>query len=215
MNKASGGNTTGFFSRRPMRGLADILWKETSGVDHPANEEEGWIELVKGATGVADKLDAEALDALMKSSDENVEKNAGLARALSSANLAKAPASVKSAAAKVAEWLKSEGFTKDDEPAQKSGLIARLGRMIKLFGDKEAEAQEEYVTAKAMEAHWPDFVEEVGVIVKSKATKAEKKDGFQSAVSKLASSFKESVKALNKEYEGKLAEAAAASAESA
>lgn len=215
MNKDSGGNTTGFFSRRPMRGLADILWKETSGVDHPANEEEGWIELVKGATRVTTKLDAEALDALMKSSDENVEKNAGLARALSSANLAKAPSSVKSAAAKLTEWLKSEGFTKEDEPAEKSGLIARLGRMVKLFGDKEAEAQEEYVTAKAMETHWPDFVEEVSTIVKSKATKDEKKDGFKSAVSKLASSFKESVKTLNKEYEGKLAEAAAASAESA
>ena len=34
---------TSLLSRRPRRMLTNLHWRETSGVDHPANEEEGWM----------------------------------------------------------------------------------------------------------------------------------------------------------------------------
>jgi hypothetical protein len=100
--------------------LVSLRWGETSGVDHSANEEEGW--LVMKANGQDDTAFAAELEAMLKR-DEDVRKDADVLSAAlddieKDGTLDGAPANVKAAAKTLADWCDQSGNedTADSKP---------------------------------------------------------------------------------------------------
>lgn len=121
--------------------LTDILWKETSGVDHPANLEEGWA-VMKNKGGTLDDLDLDRLSELLDEADR-VTKGADLAAALGGADFSKAPKDVQ-AAAKILHGFAGEQAKAEQQDKEGTSLTRRvLGFLLdKLDADKEASAEQ-------------------------------------------------------------------------
>jgi hypothetical protein len=97
--------------------LVSLRWGETSGVDHSANEEEGW--LVMKANGQDDTAFAAELEAMLKR-DEAVRKDADVLSAAlddieKDGTLDGAPANVKVAAKTLADWCSQSGSETPEE----------------------------------------------------------------------------------------------------
>lgn len=99
--------------------LLDILWKETSGVDHPANLEEGWA-VMKASEMTLDDLDLDKLSELLDQAGEGDD----VRKAAAAADFADAPDDIKDAAKRVAAWQK-EKKTKDESTSEPA-LVRRL-----------------------------------------------------------------------------------------
>lgn len=94
--------------KRPLRMLTNIKWKETSGVDDPANEEEGWIIMKAIGNELDDILEAEA---------KRVEKQEQLYAILAAIDWNEAPyekalQDIKAAVQTILGWLEAEGYGK-------------------------------------------------------------------------------------------------------
>lgn len=96
--------------KRPLRMLTNIKWKETSGVDEPANEEEGWIIMKMKELG-------DELDEVLKAEAERVEKQEQLYAILAAIDWNEAPyekalQDIKAAVQTILGWLETEGYGK-------------------------------------------------------------------------------------------------------
>lgn len=84
---------------KPRRMLTNLRWRETSGVDHPANEEEGWMVMKAMGTALEDMLKEEA----------DFQKNGERVLAILNAfDFSEAPKSVQTASRVMAQWLTEE-----------------------------------------------------------------------------------------------------------
>ena len=88
---------------RPLRELVNMRWQETSGVDRPANQEEGWV-LMKNSS-------QELIDLLMEEEDA-ISKSSDLASLLEDTDLSSAPRQVQTAAQVLNTYLTDEGVQK-------------------------------------------------------------------------------------------------------
>lgn len=85
--------------KAPRRMLTNLRWKETSGVDHPANEEEGWMVMKAMGTALEDLLKEEA----------DFQKNGERVLAILNAfDFTEAPKNVQTASKVIAQWLTEE-----------------------------------------------------------------------------------------------------------
>jgi hypothetical protein len=122
--------------------LISLRWSETSGVDHSANEEEGW--LVMKANGQDDAAFAAELETMLKN-DELVRKDADvLGAALDDCErdgtLNGAPADVKAAAKTLADWCDQSG---NEAPTEEKPMATRkdmLGFLHRMFSKAKAGA---------------------------------------------------------------------------
>lgn len=89
--------------------LVSVDWDEVSGVDHPANQSEGWL-VVKSADGGSTELN--------KSSDDDVDDSEVIAEILSN-YLDGAPSDISDAAQKVIDYIATveTGSGEDDTEA--------------------------------------------------------------------------------------------------
>ena len=173
-------------ARRRM--LATLRWEETSGVDHPANEEEGWA-VMKSADG------AEALGEEMR---KLLEEEVGLAKAHqelleelevavgAEGYLADAPDTVKAATTVLLDFLRTfqnedagaaspeVGAAKAKHPAKdgmhpKSAVLQLASKVLDLLTQKNRSngtvTLESF--AKALETEWPEFLTKVTAIVQN------------------------------------------------
>jgi hypothetical protein len=85
-----------FFGSRPRSRLLNMTWKEVSGVDHPANEEEGWMVMKAKQKGDPDG-----------ETDECAEE---LAEELFETDFSDCPADVQAAVGLLQTWLAQEGY---------------------------------------------------------------------------------------------------------
>lgn len=128
--------------KRPRRMLTDIKWKETSGVDFPANQEEGW--LVMKQAGIADELEE-----ILKTEAEFVEKQERLYAVLAAIEWDKAPYSdapddVKAASKTLQDWLEAEGHAEPKEGKKPSDYsYAEPAKKVEDEDVNKAEAESE------------------------------------------------------------------------
>lgn len=188
------------------RALQDIDWEETSGVDHPANQEEGWMVMKS-------LMQTEGADDLLKmiESEERMTKAyEGLGQALIVVSegefMDDAPDDVRKSAENVAAWLVKSGYvqTTKKQPANAAEPFARsrtlvalkdfLGRLVGKAEKTEGEpAQEVDVIKEAFAQTWPAFCETIANIKKSQAAADVKKSLIAKAVADLSSSVQEAI----------------------
>lgn len=126
--------------RNPRRMLTNINWKETSGVDHPANETEGWL-VMKGS-----ESDQNVLAKLLEEEQEHVRKSGELFKILSTMDLGDAPDAVRESGKTIVDWLKEEGYQVEnavhkpgeDDDEDEEERLRRRGKKDQM--DKEDEA---------------------------------------------------------------------------
>lgn len=154
--------------------IVDMRWEETSGVDHPANEEEGWI-VMKSAD-----VDGPDLAELIKAEEEFAKAFDALTGALDGADLSGAPEEVQNAASILLKWLKevanSVGYGQPEGgegkgagyPRPRIGALQALWDHVRgrLLG-KQREAEAEAAFEKVIKAEWPTFCEDVAAIIHS------------------------------------------------
>lgn len=156
--------------------IVDMRWDETSGVDHPANEEEGWI-VMKSAD-----VDVQDLEELIKAEEEFAKAFDALTSALEGTDLSGAPKEVQDAASTLLKWLKEAAYGYGYGYAQPGGDEGkdggypkpRVGALQALWDrvrgrvlGKQKQAEAEAAFQKAVEALWPAFCEDVAAIINS------------------------------------------------
>lgn len=173
--------------------LTNILWQETSGVDHPANLEEGWLVM---------KTVENEMDVILKTAKAHIEKQDKLMSLLQGTDFKDAPDNVKASVTVLMDWLKEEGYgeleTKQGKPEDygcemptKKGLIQALQEAIRsVFSHK---VKKYATTEEALTACWPSFQAEVDAILKSSDDKVVKKQKADQAVDNLAKLVGESL----------------------
>jgi len=188
--------------------IVDMRWDETSGVDHPANEEEGWI-VMKSAD-----VDVQDLEELIKAEEEFAKAFDTLTGALEATDLTGAPAEVQAAAGTLSKWLKEVdhgvGYAQQSEgdvgkgaeyPKPRVGALQALWQAVRgrVLGQQQ-EAEAEAVFKKAIEVEWPTFCEDVAAIIHSDGSVEERTTKVRERVAKLRESV---TTALNDKKEDK------------
>lgn len=151
------------------RMLVDIDWEETSGVDHPANETEGWLVMKSANTDVEDLIREEA---------EAIKRHEDLYAALQSAlgYLGDAPEEIREAANKLLEYLKESGYAygygspeysppqkgREKYPSPRRKLLDSFMSLLSRSGRNDRSWQ------AAVKARWPEFAREVAAIAKER-----------------------------------------------
>lgn len=176
---------------RPLKELLNMRWQETSGVNHPANLEEGWA-LMKNR----DALASELLELLAEEEDD-VAKAVELAEMLESADFDDAPVNVQAAANVLTDYLSADlekmgGMNyMHGKKRMKKGAYGKKGKfpmatdgkrhvgtvLRRMFGEveEEDEATEEEQVEKAFADAWselPDFTDNLVKAVAEKDTAA-------------------------------------------
>lgn len=132
------------FKRQPATALEAITWQETSGVDHPANLEEGWVVL-KSADGSESRLSEEDLAAVAQAEEEWVRKAVAGRDVLVSLDLSDAPADVRKAQETLLGYFEDNvGKCADEDmdemkPRKRPSMMAKF---LSLFASKPAQAPE-------------------------------------------------------------------------
>jgi len=144
--------------------IVDMRWDETSGVDHPANEEEGWIVMKS-----ADRKDIQDLEDLIKAEEAFAKQFDSLTSALQDTDFSGAPKEVQDAVTLLLGWLQEYGYGYGyggDQPSTPGA------------GYPQPKAKGDYPKprTKAMEALWNWFRERLqGKHQEEEVAKAEEK----------------------------------------
>lgn len=179
------------------RMLASIDWQETSGVDHPANLEEGWA-LMKAIT------DGGSMGDMTKAIEEEellVKAQDSMARLLTvsaeAGYFTAAPGDVRKAVDTLTGWFSKEGFGVEGKPeaARKSTRQQFLDLMKRMLGSPAGAAAQDALTAEdeeaqigaSLKAAWPTFSNNITSIAKARVDRAEKAAAVGEAVGLLAS----------------------------
>lgn len=161
--------------------LMTLRWMETSGVDHSANEEEGWA-VMKAAN-----LSEDQLAELIKKEEAIVERQESLAKSLESAEafLVDASDEVKDAVKTLVSHLEKEGVREpvEGKEGKDSETLARKAINIAkrlLSGDSEEGNVDDMI--KRLEENWSDFCKEVAGIVNGDDSVEAKQEAAAKAV---------------------------------
>jgi hypothetical protein len=175
--------------------LTSLRWRETSGVDHPANEEEGWV-VMKNAEGLSDEDLERELEELIEEETELSKASQDLVRVLEDAKgyLSDAPREVRSALQTLLTYMKEEygygyGYATPDEKEKKryptlkdlAGVLRRAMARLTVKSD----GQEPHDFVKALADEWPAFEQEVARIVSGNASADDKRAELAKAVGAL------------------------------
>jgi len=176
--------------------IVDMRWDETSGVDHPANEEEGWI-VMKSAD-----VDVQDLEDLIKAEEEFAKAFNTLMGTLEATDLSGAPAEVQAAAGTLSKWLKEVdhgfGYAQQSDgdvgkgaeyPKPRVGALQALWQAVRgrVLGQQQ-EAEAEAAFKKAIEVEWPTFCEDVAAIIHSDGSVEERTTKVRERVTQLKES---------------------------
>jgi len=188
--------------KHPRKMLTNIEWDETSGVDHPANEEEGWMVMKNVGASVED-----VLEEVLKAEAVRVEKQELLLASLTGGDFSDAPDDVKGAVTKLQTWLKAEGYeivepkvekvveSEVEEKVEKETTFIPAKKLMSVIAsairaafrhkavDKAATEKE---LMKAIKDNWAGFLSTVAEILGSDEDKITKKNKLQQAVYELA-----------------------------
>ncbi len=133
------------------RKIVSLDWQETSGVDHPANEEEGWLVMKHNGRVVLtdDELQAvSALEEVLEEDDQLHKAHERLQAALQEAepSLKDAPAAVKTAAETLGAFLtevtKAQGDGEKPKPSRLEQAAMAILNILRL-GKRRVEDAEE------------------------------------------------------------------------
>lgn len=207
------GATLAPFIHGAPRALVDIKWQETSGVDHPANEEEGWM-VMKTAEEVSVTTElAKAVEEEMELIKAHEVLGGLLQKLRDGETLAQAPDHVQKAADTLLAWFDQLGYIAKSEASQSVEATSPLKlsareRMYRALRSLIGRAQREEKAAKtapgtseqeevqelmrAFAKNWPPFIASV-VTMKKSGTAS--RDALEEAVSKLSASIFEALTA--------------------
>jgi len=189
--------------------IVDMRWDETSGVDHPANEEEGWI-VMKSAD-----VDVQDLEELIKAEEAFAKAFDTLTSALEATDLSGAPDEVQAAAGILSKWLKEVAYgvgygpppSSDSDkdtgyPRPRVGALQALWRAVRgrVLG-KQQETETEEAFQKAIEAEWPTFCTDVAAIIHSDESVEERTTKVRERVTQLKKSVADALDTNKKEDE--------------
>jgi hypothetical protein len=170
--------------------IVDLRWEETSGVDHPANQTEGWVVMKNAEENDDETVD---LDAMIKAEAEVIKGFEDAVAALQGLDLKDAPPAVQAAIKVLVDYLQGYGYGyKPPEgagyPAPAAGAAAddkgypkprpallriaqkildrltRAGKADEVRDDDDGEDKE----MVALKAAWPEFCDEVAKAVTAK-----------------------------------------------
>ena len=187
--------------------IVGLRWEETSGVDHPANEEEGWVVMksADGDDGHRDEdLSEDELTQLAEDEREALEKVNTVVEALDSvkAQVGEASKDVQEAFAVLVGWTKELGVgaSEDaDDSRAKAGIVRQiLNRII-----NRRKAPETYATsdiAAAIKGRAGELVQDLAKIINDKdLTKDDKARQVTEVVKTLQEAVEAELKNSNKE----------------
>jgi hypothetical protein len=164
--------------------IVNLRWDETSGVDHSANEEEGWAVMKN-----ADITGVEELDELIKQEAELIKAANDLTAQLTELKDGDVPKEVKDACDTILKFLEEQyGNKKPDGygyPAPKAFIDFLKTMWEKMKAKKPDNAYPTPGMQKAILAEWPNFCKQVANIYRSEATSEDKASQLAKAVEDL------------------------------
>jgi len=154
-------------SKRP-RKIVGLHWEETSAVDHPANEEEGWaVYKSADADGSDEVVTDRDLDQLVDEERAAIEKEQ---RVLDDVKelIKDAPDEVTAAFEVMAQWLKAARESSEGGPASE-GLIRTIVRVVReaLKGPAPKTYSKEQI-ARALQSNAEGLVKDLAAIFNDK-----------------------------------------------
>ena len=160
-------------SKRP-RKIIGLRWEETSGVDHPANEEEGWavyksVDTDDGSAASDEVVTDEDLDQLVDEERAAIEKEQ---RVLDDVKelIKDAPDEVADAFKVVAQWLKAARESSKDEPGLLSKeTLRQIFRVVRraIKGPEPKTYSKEQI-ARALQSNAEGLVKDLAAIFNDK-----------------------------------------------
>jgi hypothetical protein len=162
------------------RTIVELRWEETSGVDHPANLEEGWV-VMKSADAAATPAPAKEagmsdLDTIIKEESDRLEASAGLLKTLTDSRdgiFKDAPEHVAAALDSLVKHLESDDMAAAPDNKTVKGLAGFVARVIASLNKKsDTVTDPEVSTPDAAKAA---FLKTVTEIKASDATPDEKR----------------------------------------
>jgi len=186
-------------TRQRQKMIVRFDWDDLSGVDHPANEEEGWMILKQKFEG--------NLDELVAQEEERIQKDLQLLRYLDSLDFTDAPEDVQKALQTVVTWLEEqyndlETATSNDQTDEVkkhelpfgavAKLVARVFKTIFIGAEVAKEVAEvantpsdEEKVVKALQQAWPHFLTDVAAIFTGNPDITIRKTAAQDAIERL------------------------------
>jgi len=178
--------------------IIDLRWDETSGVDHSANNEEGWAVMKN-----ADVAGVEDLDKLIEQEATLAKAADDLLAQLKALKGTDVPKEVSSACDVISKYLESQygygtpdGGKPDEVPVPKS-----FAALVRSLWEKVTSARKPAypppLTRKAIEAELPEFGKQVASVYRSEATNEEK----ASQLTKIVNDLRTKVEAASDDKE--------------